>query len=213
MVMKANLTRRSLLGVGAGTLLGGFGADAWALRTVRTPFQPEGPFYPVSWAADTGADLIGLTTGNVLASGTPLALNGRVHDRSRAPLAGLRIEIWQCDHRGIYRHPGDHGRGEVDAGFQGFGAAMTGNRGEYQFFTIVPVPYTGRPPHIHVKLKRGGQELLTTQLYLEGDPMNGRDGLLSFLRPRSRAALMMSLDEASLPGRISGMAAKFDFVV
>lgn len=34
------------------------------------------------------------------------------------------------------------------------------------------MPYTGRPPHIHVKLWRGNQELLTTQLYLKGQTGN-----------------------------------------
>jgi protocatechuate 3,4-dioxygenase beta subunit len=32
----------------------------------------------------------------------------------------------------------------------------------------MPVPYGGRPPHIHVKLFYAKRELLTSQLYLKG---------------------------------------------
>jgi protocatechuate 3,4-dioxygenase beta subunit len=39
------------------------------------------------------------------------------------------------------------------------------------------MPYTGRTPHIHVKVKLERRELLTTQLYVEGDPQNERDFL------------------------------------
>jgi len=37
-----------------------------------------------------------------------------------------------------------------------------------------PAPYTGRTPHIHFKVKLEGRELLTTQLYVAGDPNNER---------------------------------------
>ena len=211
--MKMRLTRRALLrGVGAGVFAGAVRGPAWA-ATARTPSQGEGPFYPVGWTANAGPDLIGIGHGAVRASGQPLALSGRVLDAVGRPLAGVRVEIWQCDHRGVYRHPRDRGRGRVDAGFRGFGAMSTDLEGGFTFHTIVPVPYPGRPPHIHAKLKRGSQELLTTQLYLKGNPSNRRDGLLSFLGPGRRAALMLALRESVLHGRIPAMAATFDFGV
>ena len=42
---------------------------------------------------------------------------------------------------------------------------------------VRPVPYSGRTPHIHVKVKLARRELLTTQLYVEGDANNERDFL------------------------------------
>jgi len=53
-----------------------------------------------------------------------------------------------------------------DPEFRGAGASLTAADGRYQFVTIVPVPYTGRPPHIHAKVFVGGQEQLTSQIYL-----------------------------------------------
>ena len=59
-----------------------------------------------------------------------------------------------------------------DANFQGFGRFLTGSSGEYYFRTIKPVPYPGRTPHIHFKIKQSGKELLTTQCYIKGEPQN-----------------------------------------
>ena len=52
---------------------------------------------------------------------------------------------------------------------------MTGNRGEYYFRTIKPVPYPGRTRHIHFKVKMRDKALLTTQCYVKGEPGNDRD--------------------------------------
>jgi protocatechuate 3,4-dioxygenase beta subunit len=40
-----------------------------------------------------------------------------------------------------------------------------------------------------VKVKLGGQTLLTTQFYVAGDPGNARDGLWRRLSPAGQAAL------------------------
>jgi len=54
-----------------------------------------------------------------------------------------------------------------DANFTGRGATYTTVNGEYEFTTIVPVPYTGRPPHIHTKVFYAESERLTSQIYLQ----------------------------------------------
>lgn len=139
-----------------------------------TPRQTEGPFYPVSLPQDADADL--LRNGNVnYAHGQPAWVQGVVSDLQGQPVAGAQVEIWQCDHQGRYHHPGDGGR--ADPSFQGFGRVTVGSDGRYRFRTIRPVPYSGRTPHIHVKVKLDRRELLTTQLYVEGDPDNERDFL------------------------------------
>jgi protocatechuate 3,4-dioxygenase beta subunit len=139
-----------------------------------TPAQTEGPFYPVALPADPDADL--LRNGRLqYTRGDPAWVEGTVTDLAGKPLAGAQVEIWQCDHAGHYHHPGDGGRADPD--FQGFGRVTLGSDGRYRFRTIRPVPYTGRAPHIHVKVKMQRRELLTTQLYVEGDPGNPRDFL------------------------------------
>lgn len=145
---------------------------AAALRA--TPRQTEGPFYPVQLPQDSDADL--LRNGEQrYPQGEPAWVQGVVRDLQGKPLAGAQVEIWQCDHAGHYHHPGD--RGSADPRFQGFGRVTVGSDGRYRFRTIKPVPYTGRTPHIHVKVRLDRRELLTTQLYVEGDPHNERDFL------------------------------------
>lgn len=136
-------------------------------RTTTTPSQQEGPFYPVE-PIPLRADL--LQRGGRRAGGTPMGLSGQVL-RDGAPLAGVRVEIWQCDAQGVYRHPA---MGQpADAGFEGFGAATTDAQGRYRFLTLLPVPYQPRPPHIHFKLWQGGQPVFITQAYLEGQTQEG----------------------------------------
>lgn len=139
-----------------------------------TPGQTEGPFYPVALPPDQDADLLRNGTLNYT-QGQPAWVDGVVSDLQGKPVAGALVEIWQCDQAGHYHHPGDGGR--ADPAFQGFGRATVGADGRYRFRTIRPVAYGGRTPHIHVKVKLGRRELLTTQLYVEGDPHNERDFL------------------------------------
>jgi len=87
---------------------------------------------------------------------------GARDDRDGAPVAGAVVEIWQCDAEGHYRHPGDGDR--ADPAFQAFGRVAVDAQGGWQFRTIRPVAYSGRTPHIHVKVRRGSRTLLTTQL-------------------------------------------------
>jgi len=96
---------------------------------------------------------------------------------------------WQCDANGRYRHPGDtslFGRAR-DVGFQGYGRTVVTADGGYRFRTIRPVAYAGRAPHIHVRVNYADREVLTTQLYVAGDPLNERDGL--YTREPNRSAL------------------------
>src|ERR687885_257786 len=72
--------------------------------------------------------------------------------------------------------------GETEANAQGFGRFITGSTGEYYFRTIKPVLYPGRTPDIHVRLKKGDRELLTSQLFINGHPHNRRDGVFRGIR-------------------------------
>ncbi len=170
-----------------------------------TPSQSEGPFYPDQQMEDADADL--LKTGNVAyAAGQPAWVSGVVSDLQGKPVSGALVEIWQCDHEGVYRH--SRSSGNAPMAFQGFGKVQVGADGRYRFRTIKPVPYPGRPPHIHVKVKLGTQELLTTQMYLAGEPSNSRDFLTRSLRSEERSLL-----EAPFTRGSDGWQAEFGIVV
>ena len=79
--------------------------------------------------------------------------------------------------------------------------------GRYRFRTIRPVPYSGRTPHIHVKVRLDRRELLTTQLYVEGDANNERDFLWRSLG-EDRALLTVPFRAGS-----DGLQASFPIVV
>ena len=170
-----------------------------------TPAQTEGPFYPVQLGEDTDFDLLAQGTRRY-AEGEPCWVQGSVTDTAGQPLAGAVVEIWQCDGHGHYHHPGDGGR--ADPAFQGFGRVLTDEDGSYRFRTIRPVPYTGRTPHIHFKVHAQGRELLTTQLYVEGDPGNARDGLWRRLSAADRAAVTRPFETGP-----DGLLCRFPIVV
>jgi protocatechuate 3,4-dioxygenase beta subunit len=183
------------------------GARAQAPQArILTPAQTEGPFYPVTLPADTDFDL--LRNGSQrYGRGQPAWLEGTVTDRAGRAVRGAQVVIWQCDHAGHYHHPGDGGR--ADAAFQGFGRVTVGADGNYRFRTIRPAPYSGRTPHIHVKVRLGPHELLTTQLYVAGDAGNARDFLWRRLPDdAARAALTVPFTPGS-----DGLHATFPIVV
>lgn len=170
-----------------------------------TPAQAEGPFYPVSFPKDSDFDLLrnGAAT---YGRGQPAWLDGQVTDLSGKPLAGARVEIWQCDEAGHYHHPGDGGK--ADPSFQGYGRVTVGADGNYRFRTIRPAAYSGRTPHIHVKVRLGTRELLTTQLYVAGDPNNQRDFLWRQLDPEARAAITVPFSAGA-----DGLSARFQILI
>ena len=185
----------------------------FAQELFRTPRQTEGPFYPNKLPLDTDNDLLIINDGITPAVGEVTYLTGRILDARGNPVRNALVEIWQVDHHGAYIHTRDPNRDKRDANFQGFGRFLTGSSGEYGFRTIKPVPYPGRTPHIHFKVKRGSKELLTTQCYIKGEPRNERDGIYRSVRdPKAREAI--TIEFAPLKGsRIGELAARFDIVL
>jgi protocatechuate 3,4-dioxygenase beta subunit len=170
-----------------------------------TPAQTEGPFYPVNFPKDSDFDL--LRNGTLTYTrGQPAWMEGSVTDLQGKPLAGAQVEIWQCDEAGHYHHPGDGAK--ADRAFQGFGRVTVSADGSYRFRTIRPVAYSGRTPHIHVKVKLGARDLLTTQLYVAGDPHNERDFLWRNLGEESRRAVTVPFVQGA-----DGLRASFPIVL
>lgn len=186
-------------------------------RLVPTPEQTEGPYYPTELPADVDADLLRFAAaGGARPQGTPALVSGRVLDSRGQPIAGARVEIWQCDAHGRYHHvvlePGPR---SPDRAFQGFGRMVTDEQGRYAFRTIRPAPYPGRAPHIHYNVVAPGRRRLVTQLYAEGEPANARDRILQGIRDAdARASVVRRFSSAPRAGLGPGaVAATFDVVL
>ncbi len=211
----SRLSRRAFLstltlGSAAFTVPGLFAEE---LDRIRTPPQTEGPFYPDKLPLDTDNDLLIVNDSITPAIGDITHLTGRILDAQGNPLKNALVEIWQCDGKGVYLHTADSGRKNPDRNFQGFGRFLTASSGEYYFRTIKPVPYPGRTPHIHFKIKKSGKELLTTQCYIKGHPGNDRDGIYRSLRdPKAREALTIAFVPVK-DSRIGELTARFDIVL
>jgi len=185
----------------------------FAAALVPTPGQTEGPFYPVEFPPDMDSDLVRVTGQAAQALGQVIHVSGRVLDTRGQPKPGSVVEIWQCDANGIYRHPRAGGQGRIDHAFQGYGRTQVDEQGLYRFRTIRPVPYPGRTPHIHFAVHVPGQGRLVTQMYIEGEPLNARDGVLNRIRdPLARNSVIVPLASGQLsePGALQG---HFDIVV
>ena len=204
--------RRALCALVASALLPVGRANAQPTSPARspTPSQPEGPFYPKTFPADRDSDLTQVLGRAAKAQGTPLYLSGRVLTRDGKPVGNATVELWQCDVHGRYHHAGDDGVPRDD-NFQGYGVATADTEGRYAFKTIRPVPYGGRPPHMHIRVRAGGGSVLTTQIYIAGDTLAG-DSILAASSSSTVGQLTMAL--APITGREPGaLGGTFDLVL
>ena len=105
-----------------------------------TPSDALGPFYVPNAPMRTAVG-----EGYVL-SGVVRAVN------DCEPIPGARIELWLANPQGQY-----------DAAHRA--TMLAESQGEYRFESNVPVPYGGRPPHIHIRVTAPGFRTLVTQHY------------------------------------------------
>jgi protocatechuate 3,4-dioxygenase, beta subunit len=157
---------------------------AAAARTLPiTPPQILGPFYPVSARADPDTGPAHSGDIGTAAQGELIEVRGRVLDRFGKPVSKARIDIWQANAAGKYRHPSDSNPAPLDRNFHGFARLVTDACGRYHFRTIKPGGYPTaegemRPPHIHLDVE-GRFDRLVTQLYFAGEPDNQTDRWLN----------------------------------
>ena len=140
--------------------------------------QILGPFYPLG-KPSKGGDLTRVEGRRGKAQGQVIHLGGRVLNRSGEPVRGARIEIWQANTHGRYRHPNDQNTAPLDDNFEGFAMIETDEEGCYNLKTIKPGAYPAggtaiRPSHIHFEVW-GKTERLVTQMYFAGDPHHAED--------------------------------------
>jgi protocatechuate 3,4-dioxygenase beta subunit len=94
--------------------------------------------------------------------GVPLGLHLTVINGSTCkPIKGADVEIWHADASGAYSGvSGNHKR--FLRGHQ-----KSDSQGRILFDTIYPGWYTGRTPHIHIKVHVGGSVVHTGQLFFD----------------------------------------------
>lgn len=116
-------------------------AEPLVVACPPTPPDALGPFY-VPGAPERS--LVG--AGGYVVSGV-------VRDSSTCqPVPGAQIEFWQVNEAGEYD---DAHRATLFADSQG----------AYRFESNRPIAYSGRPPHIHVRVTAPGFQELVTQIY------------------------------------------------
>jgi protocatechuate 3,4-dioxygenase beta subunit len=126
----------------------GSAGSAAAPRCAPTRADALGPFY------EPGAPVRSKV-------GTGYVLRGRVLTTACRPVARARIELWLVNPRGQYD---DAHRATV----------VARRDGRYRFESNRPPGYSGRPPHIHVRVTARGFRTLVTQHY----PRGGRTSAL-----------------------------------
>lgn len=138
---------------------------------VVRPAQTEGPYFvdELLHRADLRTD----PTDGTIKPGAPLDLTIVVShlagERCQA-LAGVQVDVWQCDHLGVYSDVQDPSFSTVGKKFLR-GYQVTDDQGRARFTTIYPGWYRGRTVHIHFKVRspanqRPGFEF-TSQLYFD----------------------------------------------
>jgi protocatechuate 3,4-dioxygenase beta subunit len=93
--------------------------------------------------------------------GTGYELKGVVRSAANcAPIEKARIEFWLTSSDGEYDD--DHRA-----------TLFSDHAGNYRFESNFPPGYSGRPPHIHIKISANGFKTLTTQHYPQTGSRNG----------------------------------------
>jgi Protocatechuate 3,4-dioxygenase beta subunit len=100
---RSRLRRQLVLG-GTAALVS---APLAAAQRTLTPSQMLGPFYPVTPPLHKDNDLTQVEGRSARAAGRSPTCRAACWTSTAGPLAGLRVEIWQCDANGRYRHPRD----------------------------------------------------------------------------------------------------------
>jgi protocatechuate 3,4-dioxygenase, beta subunit len=165
-------------------------ADSLALAE-RTPDVVLGPFYPVDRTLLLSAYLTTNRETASIAAGPHIVIAGRLLDLHGRAVSGARIEVWQANAHGRYRHPCDHNCAPLDPAFDGFAGQLSDEAGAFVFRTVMPgaypTPYGDtRAPHVHFQVTTEAVRLVT-QMFFPNDELNDTD---RFLRASARPDLL-----------------------
>ena len=159
-------------------------------------FVGSGPYYPAVETLPWASDLTRMPGKDGQAAGQILYVFGKISDSQCNTISDAKVEIWQSDMNGYYRHPVDMRLNQkpLDPYFQYFGHVVTQVDGFYMFKTILPRWYEVfgyiRSAHIHFRIKHPDYGEVTTQLMFddkEGEELRKKDliylGLPDFIKP------------------------------
>lgn len=158
------LTRREallLLGATGVMMLTGCGDGSHAASDedddlpgcVVRPQQTEGPYFVDERL--NRSDIRSDPSDGTVKPGTPLQLAFNVSEIAAGactPLAGALVDIWHCDHLGVYSDVQDPSFDTIGQKFLR-GYQVTDAGGTARFTTIYPGWYQGRAVHIHFKIR------------------------------------------------------------
>lgn len=156
--------------------------------------QTAGPYVHIGLApAAAGFDIYRQELGHDItgpnAKGERITVTGTVTDGTGAPVKDVLIEVWQANAEGVYI-----GKGEVEAGFRGWGRVVPDfDTGVFTFETVKPGKVIGRDgrmmaPHLNLWLvSRGINVGLNTRMYFgdEADA-NTTDPVLNLIEQSHR---------------------------
>lgn len=117
-------------------------------------------------------------------SGQEVILKGTVkHKDCIKPLRNACVELWHCSADGVYDNESSE--------FLYRGKTYCDEKGNYQFTTVIPVPYgvgngQTRPAHFHMMISAPGYQSLITQLYFTGDKHIATDASASLPAAKRR---------------------------
>ncbi len=172
------LTRREALALmgttGVMLLTGCSSASTAAPRLagcVVRPQQTEGPYFVDEML--NRSDIRSDPSDGTVKPGIPLQVTfnvSRIASDACTPLAGAYVDVWHCDHAGVYSDVQDPDFNSVGKKFLR-GYQVTDADGTARFTTIYPGWYQGRAVHVHFKIRsapssNSGFEF-TSQLYFD----------------------------------------------
>ncbi|MDQ3675086.1 MAG: intradiol ring-cleavage dioxygenase [Gemmatimonadota bacterium] len=153
------------------TALSAAGLGTGTGSCVARPASIEGPYF-VDEKLDRSDIRSDPSTGEIK-PGAPLTVTfnvSRLAANACAPVAGLMVDVWQCDHLGVYSDV-------VDPAFDTKGKRFlrgyqtTDADGIARFTTVYPGWYSGRPAHVHFKIRSASSTGrgfdFTSQLYFD----------------------------------------------
>jgi protocatechuate 3,4-dioxygenase beta subunit len=189
------------------------GGATFAEELVRTPWQTEGPFYPNLLPLDKDNDLIVVSNSITRAVGEVTHLSGRILDANGSPVKGASSKSGRWITIGVYLHNGSDNFSGRDKNFQGLWPLRDRRVGRYRFRTIKPVPYPGRTPHIHVKVKKAGARTADHQVYVKEIPKTRATACCAASGTRRRASRSSWTSRPCTGSKIGERAARFDIVL
>jgi hydroxyquinol 1,2-dioxygenase len=183
--------------------------------TEATESTVLGPFHMVASPPRELGDTIDL-----VGTGQPCVVTGRVVSLGGAPLPGAQVDVWQADDHGFYdvQQPGGQPPGN------GRGLFTCDDEGRFWFRTVTPsaypIPTDGpvgglltasarhpyRPAHIHFIVAADGHQPVTTHVFVAGSQYLDSDAVFAV-----KQSLIRDFDEVDDPDQAAAYGVQAPF--